>query len=243
MIIYGIKTVDLNTIDLPIACTECGHDHQSLQIYRNFFSLYFIPVIPLHKSGVITCPLCSRQLQKKSFLKELAAKGLDSMQTKLHLNSIFKAVRTPLRMYAAPLLLAIAVITFFAYSFYQDRQEKELAKKYLQNPVGNVITVLKSIEDSTYPYLITYIAEVSDDTSVVFDWKYSYESLSGANREIDLAYASISKNKFIDDFNEPYLVHTEDIKTSDIVRVHPLNKSIDWKAFAPLPPFLPGINN
>lgn len=243
MIVFGVKTIDLNTMELPIACTNCGHEHQFLHIYQNFFSLYFIPVVPLKKSGIITCPHCFRQLKKKLFLKELTAKGLDSLQTKLHFNSFFNAVKTPLRLYVAPLLFVIAVITFFVYCFYQERQDKELTEKYLLNPVGNVIAVLKTSENPSYPYQIAYIAEVSNETSVVFDWKYSYESVDGANQDIKLASASIIKNMLKEGFKGPYLVDTKEVKTSDIVRIHPLNKSIDWKAIAPLPPYLPGINH
>ena len=242
MIIYGIKTIDLNTVHLPIVCTGCGHEQQSLQVYRNFFSLYFIPVIPLRKSGIITCPACSRQLKKKPFLKELATKKLDSAQAKFHFESIFKTAQTPLYMYIAPLLLAVAMIIYFANSFHQDQHGKELAEQYLQNPIGNVITVIKTTENSAYPYMITYIAEVSKETSVVFDWKYSYESIHDANEQVDLAYKSMRKNKLKEDFSGPYLVDTKDIKAAGIVRVHTLDKVIDWKAFAPLTPFLPGIN-
>lgn len=242
MIIYGIRTVDLKTVHLPIACTNCEHDHQSLQIYRHYFSLYFIPVIPFRKSGLISCPSCLRQLKKKTFLKELTAKGFDSTQAKLHFESIFKSAQTPLYMYLAPFLLAIATILFFAYSYHHNQREKAFAEQYHQNPVGNVIAVIKSTENSAYPFLISYIAEVGKETSVVFDWKYSYETLEDANQAVDMAYKIINKNKLKDDFDGPYVVRTDNVKTIDIVRVRTLGKTINWKASAPLPPFLPGIN-
>lgn len=233
MLVYDIKTINLRRTNLPIACTSCGHENQSLQIYQKIFSLYFFPVIPLRKKGIITCPSCFRKLKEKSFIQECVSNGLDSKQIKFHFKSIFKTAKTPFHLYVTPFLLIAAVIAFFAYCYNEDLQKKELVQNYLQNPVGNVIAVVKSSEDLAYPYVITYIADVNEDATVVFDWRYGYESAGDAEHAVRLAYASVNENKLKANFGEPYLVHTEGIKATDIVRIYPLNKAVDWKQFAP----------
>ncbi|MBA3603794.1 MAG: hypothetical protein H0W50_09190 [Parachlamydiaceae bacterium] len=166
MLIYGTKKIELKTIDLPVACTSCGHAQQRLQIYRKFVSLYFIPLIPLQKKSVVNCPSCFKELKGKIFFEGLATKELDPVQAKFHFKSILKATKTPLYMYVLPFLLVALIAGVFAYGYHESQQSKVMLEEYLHSPVGNVITVIKS-QEGAYPYHISYIAEINDQNAVV----------------------------------------------------------------------------
>ncbi len=232
MLIYGTKTIDLKTIDLPVACTNCGHSQQRLHIFRNFLSLYFIPIIPLRKKGIVNCPACLNELKEKVFFKELAYKGLDLAQAKSHYKSFLNSTKTPLYMYVLPFLLLAFLVGCFATTFHESQQIKLSVKEYLKSPLGNVITVIKS-KEGAYPYHISYIAEIYGETAVVFDWGYSYESKNDVERGVKLARKSIDKNDLKTDFSLPHFVPVEIVKEVGIVDIRTLNKPVDWKRFVP----------
>ncbi|MBA3604215.1 MAG: hypothetical protein H0W50_11405 [Parachlamydiaceae bacterium] len=228
MLIYGTKTIDFKTIDLPVACSECGHDHQLLQIYRKFFSLYCMPLIPLRKKGIVICPSCNRELKKKSFFKELGSKGLDPAQAKLHFESLLKATKTPLYMYALPMLILAFVIGVFAYASYESHLNKAQAKAYLQNPTDNALIIAK-LENDTHSYQVMYIPEIRNQKALIFDWKYGYDSLGDAKKGLDLALQSIQNKKIKANFLEPIVTSVENFPMVEFVYVHILDKRVDWE--------------
>ncbi|MDL4775169.1 zinc-ribbon domain-containing protein [Actinomadura xylanilytica] len=61
MIIFGWRVVFFTLSRGVFHCPECGGDREYRRRYgRNFFSLFFIPVIPLNKSGgeFVQCDTC-----------------------------------------------------------------------------------------------------------------------------------------------------------------------------------------
>lgn len=77
MIIFGYrggKRKDLGEA-LPIRCPQCNN----LAFYRymsvtSWFSLFFIPVIPLKRRDYLVCPICTRALALRKDQREMAAR-------------------------------------------------------------------------------------------------------------------------------------------------------------------------
>lgn len=68
-IIFGSKTIrkTINTKAEPCVCENCGNEkHWDIVRDRLFFSLFFIPVLPLHSTYYEMCPICKvgRKIKK-----------------------------------------------------------------------------------------------------------------------------------------------------------------------------------
>lgn len=135
MIIYGVKKIELDTSQVAVPCVECGHDHQWLQIYRNFFSLYFLPIIPLGKQGFICCPNCSNELKKKTFFKQLDSQEFNH-EAKHYIESTLKAAKTPFYWLIAPICMIVFIIGILLF----------MSSAWSSYPLGNNIFPLKILK-------------------------------------------------------------------------------------------------
>lgn len=232
MLVYGIKRIELNTSQISLPCAECGHAHQWLHVYRNFFSLYFFPVIPLKKSGIVSCPGCSIEVKKKAFLKQLDAKEFNHT-AKHDVESIFQAAKTPFYWFIAPLVLIVLIMGGLTMSYQTTELKKQYLSEYRQNPLGNVLVISKSPTD-IYPYFITYVPDVRGEYAVVFAWNYSYETLADAKRASNLASKSIRDGKLQDHFSEPYLILRESLQADSVADVEPQTQLTPWKQYVPI---------
>lgn len=232
MIIYGLKRVELNTSQLSVPCAECGHEHQWLHIYRNFFSLYFFPIIPLRKAGIVSCPGCSTELKKKAFFKQLDDQEYNHA-AKHDVESVFNSARTPLYWFIAPICLIVIIMGVLTMSYHKSELEKQFLNEYRQNPSGNVIVISKSPTD-VYPYFITYVPEVKGEYAAVFAWNYSYETMGDAKNAAHLASKSLSEGKLSDHFSEPYVILSESLQSENIVHVDPQERLAPWKQYVPI---------
>ncbi|WP_051226908.1 zinc-ribbon domain-containing protein [Butyrivibrio sp. MC2013] len=66
-------------------CDHCGNDHQwQLINIWTWFTLYFIPIIPLYKKSILICPICEYGIKvnkhnKADIMKEIVtSKELES---------------------------------------------------------------------------------------------------------------------------------------------------------------------
>jgi hypothetical protein len=60
MIIFGFRVLYRTTAQGVFFCPRCGAGRQyQLRVGRRWFTLFFIPVIPLNKvGGFVQCPAC-----------------------------------------------------------------------------------------------------------------------------------------------------------------------------------------
>lgn len=229
MIIYGIKTFDLKTAPYPFACTNCGHERQQVHVHRTFFCLYHIPLVPFLKTGRIRCPVCYKEVKKNKFFKELSSR-INPAEAKSQFKAIMKTARTPFHAITASYLVATLLAGVMTYSFYEEQNNQNQVKVYIQNPTDNVVLIAK-IKDSVYPYQIIYIPEIHDGEALIFDWKYGYENLSDAKHALELALNSIGNRRIKTNFFEPYVVSLKDFGDTDLVFLQTLDKKVDWRPF------------
>jgi C4-type Zn-finger protein len=60
MIVYGTRTVKTKKEQTNnITCTGCGKNNTTqIQYYQKYYHIWFIPMIPLSRSGVTVCSSC-----------------------------------------------------------------------------------------------------------------------------------------------------------------------------------------
>jgi len=67
MIIFGMRGVTTTPDKGTFVCPECGKSNYKLKRVRRFFTLYFIPVIPLNKLGeYVECQSCSNTFNERA---------------------------------------------------------------------------------------------------------------------------------------------------------------------------------
>jgi len=229
MIIYGTKTFDLKTATFPFACSSCGHERQQIYVHRTFFSLYYIPLIPFKKIGLIKCPMCYREVKKGKFFKELASK-VNPAEAKFQFKSILKSARTPFHAVASAYLIATLFAGVMTYWYYEEQKKSDQANFYRQKPSDNVIAIIK-IQDDPYPYQIMYIPEIQEGEALIFDWKYGYKTLSDARGGLESAIDSTRNKSIKNHFFEPTIMSTEYFPFVEFADIHPLETKVDWRQF------------
>jgi zinc ribbon protein len=205
MILYGTKTITLKTIDLPISCTACNHHQQQIQVYRKFFSLFFIPVFPFLKNALISCTNCGNQMKLKQFFKDFNEKGKDVAVAKTHMKSLIKEAKTPFYTYATTGLALAVLAGFGGYFYYEEHRMAMQASAYAQQPIDNVLLVYKD-EEEAYPYHIAYIPKIEDKEAVFFGWNYSYLTASDAKSDLSTVRNAIFNNTVKKNFGTPLLI-------------------------------------
>ena len=77
MIIFGYrggKRKDLGEA-LPVRCPRCNNaTFYRYMTVTSWFSLFFIPVIPLKRRDYLVCPVCTRALELRKDQREMASR-------------------------------------------------------------------------------------------------------------------------------------------------------------------------
>jgi hypothetical protein len=219
MIIFGIKPVSLKTTALAYPCADCNHDYQRLHVYRIFFTLFFLPVLPLSKKTTISCPHCGRETRKAQFLKQLPA----SQTTLAHdIQKAIQEARTPFSAYRGTILLLGLFAIGFVVARHEERQALQATFKYIQEPVENVLLVCKATHEA-YPYHITYIQKIVGVECVMLEWNYQYKTAYKAINVLSDVRKVLSENAVEHNFQQPFLISKNDLSELSIIRVEPLS--------------------
>lgn len=81
LIVFGFKVVFTTVGEGHFHCPGCGTDrHYRLRRARRWFSLFFIPVIPLKTVGtVVECSTCNRKYREEALERPTALETADSI--------------------------------------------------------------------------------------------------------------------------------------------------------------------
>lgn len=109
MIIFGLRSGNIKQDENSLAdCAQCGTEQSvHLHFYIRYFHIFWIPFIPLYKTGISQCKHCLQALNQK--------------QMPSHLSSVYatslKKAKTPIGYYSllivSALVLAAAIFTVF----------------------------------------------------------------------------------------------------------------------------------
>lgn len=107
MTFFSTGRKELKSYILKLPCLKCNHEPQRISIYRTYFHLFFIPIIPFRKKAAFNCPHCGNSLSMRKFLKTQNMTSEQKTNVKSHLKDLIKQTRSP----TYPLIfLAIMII-------------------------------------------------------------------------------------------------------------------------------------
>jgi hypothetical protein len=146
-IIYGARTARIkNYVDNSHCCKICGVFDLTIKVYRKYYHVFFIPVIPIEeKTSTIRCNNCGEPLRS------------DKIQR--HYENISK---TPIYLYTMPILFALPFVIGIMANINSRRENKEFIEK---PQLGDVYTIRKSENDSIKYYFLR-ITDIHGDTIV-----------------------------------------------------------------------------
>ncbi|EFB41058.1 MULTISPECIES: zinc-ribbon domain-containing protein [Parachlamydia] len=205
-IVYGVNPIHLVSHTLPIACSNCNHAQQQIDVYKNYFSLFWIPLIPFFRKAHVMCPSCKQEVEGVEFVKQQMARGESEETIQSKLNAVIKSAKEPLYPKIFQALVVLAIVIFYACYLYASQQMKKAIEMYLENPAANVLLVLKADDLGDYPYMVCYVSQVEGDMLVLQEWKYSYGSRRDARNSLETVERSIQKNQVEEKFYEEKVV-------------------------------------
>ncbi|MCC3160784.1 hypothetical protein LJ737_26340 [Hymenobacter sp. 15J16-1T3B] len=124
MIVYGYTSAHLATTALAgTSCPGCGTPGAlRLSVFGRYAHVYWLPLLPLGKSGAAQCAHCQLVLRPKELPKPLRAE----------LRELRARTRTPLRHCLALLLLGTAALgSFGAGAWHQVQDQERLAHPHI----------------------------------------------------------------------------------------------------------------
>lgn len=152
MLISGKRTVFIKTkVSKREICPNCNSKRTSLiSIVRKHVHLFWIPMFPLKKKGIVHCLNC----HSVQFAKEMP------MQVKLECDELMKEARGPLWQFSGSLLLVLFIIVISS-SIQKDKQRE---REYLASPLTGDIYMYK-VRVSEYSTM--KVVAIADDSVYV----------------------------------------------------------------------------
>lgn len=195
MIIFGLRSGNTKQTEIPLAdCAYC-ETKQSVQLhfYVRYFHIFWIPLIPLYKTGVSQCRHCKQALDKAQIPPHLLASCTTAR----------KKAKTPLKYYS---WLIIATL-FFAFAIFAVFTDSRDTKAWLQQPQAGDVYEIK--EDGEYT--LYRVKEIKGDTVIVNPHELTVDKLS-ALRELKNnypdAYSDSTINLVKNELTAMYAVRT-----------------------------------
>ncbi|KPE52840.1 hypothetical protein [Chryseobacterium indologenes] len=162
MIIFGLRSGNLKSDDGPLA--DCAHCHSSktvhLHFYVRYIHIFWIPLIPLYKTGISQCSHCKQSLDKAQMSPQLLA-GYAAAR---------KKTRIPLKYYSWPIIAFL----FILFALFAVLFENKDTKAWLQQPKSGDIYEMK--EDGRYA--LYRVKAIKGDSIFMNPHKFTAEKLS-----------------------------------------------------------------
>ena len=154
-LIYGRRTARIKRYtDHQQACQSCKVFDLDVKVYRDYYHLFYIPVLPAgYKTVDIRCKNCGEPMRSEVIKKEYE-----------------QITRTPFYLFALPILFA----TLIPVIIYADRAVKKERADFVANPkVGDVYRIRKD-ENNTTTYYFLRLASIRGDTLVAYHSHLEY---------------------------------------------------------------------
>lgn len=152
---YGRKIARIKTYtDHQHACPHCKAFDLDIEVYREYFHLYWIPAFPVGvERSIIECNACGNRVTSNVLSREYEQKA-----------------RAPIYFYIWPILFAI-LVGFVIYSNIETQNEK--AALVADPQVGDVYTIRKN-EDKKAAYYFLRLIRVEGDTVIAYHNNFFY---------------------------------------------------------------------
>lgn len=166
LILHGRKTAKIKKFtDNLQHCPFCKTFDLQVEVYRDYYHLYFIPLVALgDKSAKIRCKSCGEPIRSETREKEYII-----------------SVRTPFYLYSFPILIAVTIALVIGNDYYNRSQ----TNKYLEHPEINDVYSIKSNANKFDSYYFTKIIAIEKDSIRMLHNKFEYLFLQANFSEED----------------------------------------------------------
>jgi hypothetical protein len=163
MIVYGTKAKQLAKEALTDKCPNCGTQNSlDMYVFQKYAHLFWIPFIPIGKTGVSQCNHCKQVLKQKEM----------PVQLKAAYDNVKAQTKTPVWTFAG-LALVVVLITSAIVS---DKNKSAQNAKLIEAPhKGDVFEV----RTPDRQYTLIKVEEVRSDTIYVREHIYTTNKISG----------------------------------------------------------------
>lgn len=155
-LIYGRRSARIKKYtDNGQCCKNCKTFELDIKVYRSYFHLYYIPVLPFgDKTAEIHCNSCGEPFRVYTTQKHYA-----------------DITKTPFYLYSLIILVA-GLLTFLVSKNLITQKEKA---KFISDPkVGDVYAIRKDENNSTTYYFLR-VSQISGDTVLVYHSNLEYD--------------------------------------------------------------------
>lgn len=166
MIIFGLRSGNTKQVDDNLYdCAHCGTSKSvKLYFFVRYFHIFWIPAIPLYKTGVSQCSHCKQALDKAQMPPHLLGGYMEAR----------KKAKIPLKYYSWLIIAAL----FFALVIFSVFTESKATKARLQQPqVGDVYEMKEDGE-----YTLYRIKDIRGDSIQLNPYEYTAEKLSALRK-------------------------------------------------------------
>jgi hypothetical protein len=155
VIFHGRKNARIKRFtDNEQYCPSCKAFDLEIKIYRDYYHLYFIPIVALGaKTAKIRCKSCGEPLRS-----EIREKGY------------VDASRTPFYLYSIPILIGTIILFIFLNNYYTQKQ----TSKYVEYPQLKDVYLIKSNANKLESYYFTKIVVIKPDSILMLHSKFEY---------------------------------------------------------------------
>ena len=154
-IIYGRRTATIKKYtENHQACQSCKSFDLAVKVYRDYYHLFFIPVIPVGvKTVKIRCNSCGEPMRNESLQHQYE-----------------ESTRTPFYLFTFPILFAGLILLFINANL---NTQKEKAKFVADPKAGDVYKIRKDENNSTTYYFLRLV-RINADTVVAYHNNLEY---------------------------------------------------------------------
>ncbi len=154
-VIYGKRTARIRKyVNHQQSCINCRSFNHEINVYRDYFHLYFIPVFALgEKRAEIKCKDCGVPFFSSEIQDEYQKKS-----------------RTPIYLYTI-LILFVGLVIFLINANLNTQKEKAL---FIANPAVGDVYRIRIDSNNTTRYFFLRIANITSDTVTAYHSNLEY---------------------------------------------------------------------
>ncbi|HRN46454.1 MAG TPA: hypothetical protein PKW69_00360 [Niabella sp.] len=158
-IIYGRRTARIRKYKYESqSCANCGSFGISIKVYRDYYHLFFLPLIPVGiNTAKIRCNNCGRQIRSGAIETEYEEKA-----------------KAPIYLYAGVVLF----LSFISFAIFNNFKNQKETAKFVEHPIeGDVYRIRKNENNITFYYFFR-INEISGDTMQAYHSNLMYNQFT-----------------------------------------------------------------
>lgn len=225
--IYSTTPIILNSFVIPSKCLDCNHEIRRVTIYKHYFRIFGIPLIPLRKKASVSCPICGNVQSKKKFIKDHLSFDKDDTNVAKTLNHLIKSTKTPWYPSIILTLVILLLSSFVGLVIKSSRENEEKIALFRQNPKENVFLLAKNEHNESFPYSIFFVHKIDNNYTTIFPSKYGYSQLSTARSVIKSFKIAFSNDVLGREFEEPLIVDRDIFLEFPILHIQSLDMNLN----------------